>query len=72
MDIETLLRLAKKQSWWNAFRGQISRDLSPEELAEMAIKESDYTLFLHEHFIGKAQKKDSTTGEKSQTILRNL
>ena len=42
MDIETLLRLAKKQPWWNAFRGQIRRDLSPEELAELAIKANDY------------------------------
>ena len=46
MDMETLLRLAKKQSWWNAFRGQIRKDLSPEELAECAIKANDYILFV--------------------------
>ena len=57
MDIETLLRLAKKQSWWNAFRGQISRDLSPEDLAEMAIKESDYTLFFARAFYWKGSKE---------------
>ena len=57
MDIETLLRLAKKQSWWNAFRGQIRRDLSPEELAECAIKENDYVLFVARAFYWKGSKE---------------
>ena len=57
MDIETLLRLAKKQSWWNAFRGQIRRDLSPEELAECAIKANDYVLFIARAFYWKGSKE---------------
>lgn len=57
MDIETLLRLAKKQSWWNAFREQIHRDISPEELAELAIKENDYTLFFARAFYWKGSKE---------------
>lgn len=57
MDIETLLRLAKKQSWWNAFRGQIRRDLSPEELAECAIKANDYILFIARAFYWKGSKE---------------
>ena len=57
MDIETLLRLAKKQSWWNAFRGQIRRDLSPEELAEGAIKANDYILFVARAFYWKGSKE---------------
>lgn len=57
MDIETLLRLAKKQSWWNAFRGQISHDLSPEELAELAIRENDYILFFARAFYWKGSKE---------------
>ena len=57
MDIETLLRLAKKQSWWNAFRGQIRRDLSPEELAECAIKANDYVLFVARAFYWKGSKE---------------
>ena len=57
MDIETLLRLAKKQSWWNAFRGQITRDISTEELAELAIKENDYTFFFAIAFYWKGSKE---------------
>lgn len=57
MDIETLLRLAKKQSWWNAFRGQITRDISPEELAECAIKGNDYLLFFARAFYWKGSKE---------------
>lgn len=57
MDIETLLRLAKKQSWWNAFRGQVRRDLSPEELAECAIKANDYILFVARAFYWKGSKE---------------
>lgn len=57
MDIETLLRLAKKQSWWNAFRGQITRNISPEELAEFAIRENDYNLFFARAFFWKYSKE---------------
>lgn len=57
MDIETLLRLAKKQPWWNAFRGQITRDISPEELAEFAIRENDYNLFFARAFYWKGSKE---------------
>lgn len=57
MDIETLLRLAKKQSWWNAFREQITRDISPEELAELAIKENNYILFFARAFYWKGSKE---------------
>ena len=56
MDIETLLRLAKKQSWWNAFRGQIT-GFTPEELAELAIKENDYTFFFARAFYWKGSKE---------------
>lgn len=57
MDIETLLRLAKKQPWWNAFRGQITRNISPEELAEFAIRENDYNLFFARAFFWKGSKE---------------
>ena len=57
MDIETLLRLAKKQSWWNAFRGQINSNISPEELAEFAIRENDYNLFFARAFFWKYSKE---------------
>ena len=57
MDIETLLRLAKKQSWWNSFRGQIRQDQSPEELAELAIEKNDYTFFFTVAFYWKNSKE---------------
>lgn len=50
MDVETLLRLAKKQSWWNAFVSHIRRSTTPEELAETAIETNDYINFFENAF----------------------
>ena len=57
MDIETLLRLAKKQSWWNAFRAQMNSNITPEELAESSIEENDYTYFFARAFYWKGSKE---------------
>lgn len=57
MDIETLLRLAKKQSWWNAFRAQMNSDITPEELAESSIEGDDYTIFFARAFYWKGSKE---------------
>ena len=57
MDIETLLRLAKKQPWWNAFRAQMNSNITPEELAESSIEENDYTYFFAKAFYWKGSKE---------------
>lgn len=56
MDIETLLRLAKKQSWWNAFMGNL-KSVSPEKLAERAIENNSYLSFFSNAFAWKGTKE---------------
>ena len=57
MDIETLLRLAKKQSQWNAFVSNIRRSTTPEELAKTAIETNNYTNFLENTFYWTGTKE---------------
>lgn len=57
MDVKTLLMLAKKQSWWNTFRKNINCGISPEELADYAIKENDYVLFFARAFYWRSSKE---------------
>lgn len=57
MDIETLLRLAKKQSQWNAFVSNIRRSTTPEELAKTAIETNNYTNFLENAFYWTGTKE---------------
>lgn len=56
MDIETLLRLAKKQSWWNAFSWNL-KSVSPEKLAERAIENNNYLSFFSNAFAWKDTKE---------------
>lgn len=56
MDIETLLRLAKKQSWWNAFVANLKSD-TPEELAELAIHDNNYMAFFTQGFLWRNAKE---------------
>lgn len=57
MDVETLLRLAKKQSWWNDFVSHIRRSTTSEELAETAIETNNYTNFLENAFYWAGTKE---------------
>lgn len=56
MDIETLLRLAKKQPWWNAFVANLKSD-TPEELAEFAIRDNNYITFFTHGFLWRNTKE---------------
>lgn len=56
MDVETLLRLAKKQPWWNAFMGNL-KSVTPERLAKRAIENNDYVIFFSNAFLWKNTKE---------------